>query len=225
MRQLALLACCLLFACSTTKTTTEQNAPPSSAITVKEKDPIAKKVNGMTANPGFFNFYWNEKDGKIWLEIDKFDTEFLYVNSLSAGVGSNDIGLDRGQLGDERVVKFVRTGNKVLLTQINLDYRANSDNPDERLAVEEAFAQSVLWGFTIGAEHDGRLLVDATSFILRDAHDVIGRLRQRKQGNYRLEESRSAMYLPRTQKFSKKYRSSKPRSPSLAIRKEHGFAA
>ena len=77
-------------------------------------------------------------------EVDKLDTEFLYVNSLQAGVGSNDIGLDRGQLGDERIVKFVRSGPKLLLVQPNYKFRAISDNEDERLAVKEAFAQSVL---------------------------------------------------------------------------------
>ena len=81
---------------------------------------------------GFFNFYWDEKQGKIWLEITKLDTELLYLNSLPAGIGSNDIGLDRGQLGRERVVKFTRSGDKILLTHLNYNFRAVSDNPDER---------------------------------------------------------------------------------------------
>ena len=80
---------------------------------------------------GFFNFTWDEKTGSILLEIDKFDTEFLYVNSLPAGMGSNDIGLDRGQLGATRIVKFVRVGNKVLMMQPNYKYRAVSENPAE----------------------------------------------------------------------------------------------
>ena len=50
--------------------------------------------------PGFFNIYWDARAGKVWLEIAKFDSEFLYVVSLAAGVGSNDIGLDRGEFGD-----------------------------------------------------------------------------------------------------------------------------
>ncbi len=75
---------------------------------------IKDKTNGMLEHAGFFNFYWDEKEGKIWLEIDKFETEILYVNSLPAGIGSNDIGLDRGQLGDSRIVKFQRIGPKVV---------------------------------------------------------------------------------------------------------------
>ena len=157
----------------------------------------------MKAYPGFFNFYWDEKQGKIWLEIDKLDQEFLYVNSLQAGVGSNDIGLDRGQLGQERVVKFSRSGNKILLTHVNYKYRANSSNPDERLAVEEAFAQSVLWGFEVSKENKNAVLVDMTRFLMQDAHGVRKRLQQRKQGNYKLEDSRSAVYMPRTKNFPK----------------------
>lgn len=152
---------------------------------------------------GYFDFYWDEKQGKIWLEIDKLDTEFLYVNSLAAGIGSNDIGLDRGQLGRERVVKFSRSGNKILLTHLNYKFRAVSNNPDERQSVEEAFAQSVLWGFKIKSEKDGRIIVDATKFLLRDAHDVAGILKSKKQGQYKLDESRSAIYLKRTKNFPK----------------------
>ena len=155
----------------------------------------------MQAYPGFLNFYWDEKQGKIWLEIDKFDQEFLYVNSLQAGIGSNDIGLDRGQLGQERVVKFSRSGNKILFTHVNYEYRANSNNADERLAVEEAFAQSVLWGFEVASENNGAVLVDATRFLMQDAHGVTKTLQRKKQGTYKLEESRSAVYLPRTKNF------------------------
>lgn len=164
---------------------------------------IAEKTAGMQKFPGYFTFYWDGKGGKIWLEIDKWETEFLYVNSLPAGIGSNDIGLDRGQLGQDRVVKFQRSGPRVLLIQPNYGYRAITNNPDERRAVEDAFAQSVLWGFDVAAEEGSRVLVDASAFYLRDAHDVIGTLRRINQGNYRLEAGRSAFYLPRTKNFPK----------------------
>lgn len=162
---------------------------------------IEAKIAGMKKYPGFFEFYYDEKQDKVFLLIDKFDTEFLYVESLTAGVGSNDIGLDRNQLGRERVVKFDRRGPKVLLTEINYSYRALSNNAAERKAVEEAFAQSVLWGFTMVAEEGGKVLVDASDFLLQDVHDVTGTLRNTQQGNYTLDKSRSAMYLPRTKNF------------------------
>ena len=113
---------------------------------------------------------YDESTGKLkaHIDIDFIGEEFLYVNSLSAGIGSNDIGLDRGQLGDERVVKFVKTGNKLMLLQPNLDYRAVSDNELERRSVEEAFAQSILWGFEIDidASEDGTLVIDLTDFLV-----------------------------------------------------------
>ena len=164
---------------------------------------IASKTEGMKKHPGYFTFYWDEDDGKIWLEINRFNQEFLYVNSLAAGLGSNDIGLDRGQLGGEHVVYFRKVGPKVLLVQPNLAYRATTSNSNEARAVEESFAQSVLWGFKAEAEEGGRMLVDATDFLLRDAHDVIGSLEGSKQGSYRLDASRSALYLPRTKSFPK----------------------
>lgn len=166
---------------------------------------IAEKTAGMERRDGFFPFYWDAKGGKIWLEIPAggMGAEFLYVNSLPAGLGSNDIGLDRGQLGADRIVKFERSGPRILLIQPNYDYRAITDNAAERRAVEQAFAQSALWGFEVAAEEDSRVLIDATNFYLRDAHNVIGRLRGNQQGAYRLDASRSAFYLDRTKNFPK----------------------
>lgn len=201
---------------------------------------IAEHTSGMQKFDGYFTFYWNEKDGKLWLEIDKWDTEFLYVNSLPAGIGSNDIGLDRAQLGGSRIVKFQRVGPKVLMIEPNYDYRAVTENAAERQAVEQAFAQSVTWGFEVAAEENGKALVDATQFYLRDAHNVSGRLQSSNQGNYRLEASRSAFYLPRTKNFPKNsevevtltftgepkgfwIRSVTPSADAVTVRQHHSF--
>lgn len=150
---------------------------------------------------GYFNFEWDPTSGKIMLDVDKLDLEFLYVNSLSAGVGSNDIGLDRGQLGNERIVKFTRSGNKILMIQPNYRFRAVSDNALERASVKEAFAESVLWGFKIEEEKDGKVMIDLTPLLLSDAHGVADRLKQSKQGSFKLDATRSAIYLPRTKAF------------------------
>ena len=152
---------------------------------------------------GYFTFYYDESKDKMFLQVDKLEAEFLYVNSLSEGVGSNDIGLDRGQLGGERVVKFQKAGNKLLLIQPNQDYRAITDNIEEKKSVREAFAKSVLHGFKIEKTEGNSYLVDATDFLMRDAHGVIGRLRGRGQGSYSLDKSKSAFSLDRTKAFPK----------------------
>jgi Met-zincin/Domain of unknown function (DUF5117) len=164
---------------------------------------IAEKTKGLEPLPGYFPLYWDARNGKLFLEIDKWDKEFLYIESLPAGIGSNDIGLDRGQLGASRVVRFERSGPKVLLIQPNYDFRAITQNADERESVREAFAESTLWGFKVEAEEGDRALVDATDFFLHDAHHVTETLKRAKQGDYRLDASRSAFYLPRTKNFPK----------------------
>jgi hypothetical protein len=162
---------------------------------------IEEKTNGFKKQEGYLNFYWDENAGKIWLEIDKLDSEILYQVSLPAGLGSNDIGLDRGLLGSTSIVKFSRVGRKVLLIQPNYDYRAVTTDAAEKRAVEQSFAQSVLYGFTVEAESNNRILVDATDLILRDAMKVANRIRSMQQGNYSFDKSRSAIYLPRTKNF------------------------
>jgi len=152
---------------------------------------------------GYFNFYYDNSTDKLFLDIDKLNTEFLYVSALSQGVGSNDIGLDRGQLGGGRVVKFVKMGPKIMMIQPNLDYRAISNNTDETNSVKEAFAKSVLFGFKIKETKNGHYLVDATQFFMRDVHGVADRLRQTKQGQYSLDKSKSAFNIKRTKAFPK----------------------
>jgi Met-zincin/Domain of unknown function (DUF5117) len=161
---------------------------------------IDARTTGFQKLDGYMPLYWDQKTGSLWMEINKLDTEMLYSTGLSAGLGSNDIGLDRGQSGQGRVVKFQRIGPRVLMVQPNYTFRANSTNSDERRAVEDAFAKSILWGFTVGAESDGRVLVDATDFFLRDAHNVIPQLRP---GTYRVDRTRSAIDMPWTKVFPK----------------------
>lgn len=162
---------------------------------------IAEKTAGAQKLPGYFNLYWDAQQGKLWLEIDKWSSAFLYQSGLSAGIGSNDIGLDRGQLGATRLVRFERSGPKVLLIQENLEYRAVSSDADERRAVHDSFAESALWGFTVAAEEKDHALVDATDFFLRDDHGIPAALRRSKQGTYHLEAGRCAIYLPLTKNF------------------------
>lgn len=174
----------------------------------KKTEPQVKKsfsalTEKMQKIDGFVPLYLNADDGKIYLEISRLNQEFLYLVSLPTGVGSNPIGLDRGQPGDTKVVYFERAGNKILLVQPNYDYRALSDNTAERRSVEESFAKSVIWGFKIEATEGDRILVDATSFLIRDAHGVADRFRQAKQGDYKFDETRSGLYLPHTKGFPK----------------------
>ena len=170
-------------------------------FSAQSQSKIAEKTKNMKAYEGYFNFWWDNANGKIWLAIDKFDKEFLYINSLPAGIGSNDIGLDRGQLGATRIVYFNRVGKKVLMTQPNYDYRALSSDKNEQRAVKNSFAQSVLWSFAVEEDEGEKVLVDATSFFIRDAHGVADRIKNMKQGSYTFNEPRSAMYLPNTRNF------------------------
>ena len=164
---------------------------------------ISDATSGLEKHNGYFDYYWDNDAGKVWLEIDQMNEEFLYVTYLSRGLGSNDVGLDRGQIGDSYLVYFRRIGPKVLMMQRNYRFRAVSDDPEERRAVDESFAQSTLWGFEVAAEEGSRVLVDATDFLLRDARDVAGSLRRSRQGSFKLESGRSAIDLERTKNFPK----------------------
>ena len=167
----------------------------------EELPTIEEKVEGMEALEGYFDLYWDREGGRLYWEIDRWDTEFLYQVSLAAGLGSNPVGLDRGQLGETHVAEFRRVGPKVLLEEPNYGYRARDADSAEVSAVDDAFARATLWGFEAAAESGDRVLVDATDFFLRDAHDIAQTLEETGQGSYSLEPSRSAIHLPRTKSF------------------------
>ena len=89
----------------------------ASAQTTQPSSKIADKTKNMKRYDGYFTFWWDAVNGKIWLQVDKLEKEFLYVNSLPAGLGSNDIGLDRGLIGGTKIVAFNKVGKKLFLVQ------------------------------------------------------------------------------------------------------------
>lgn len=203
---------------------------------------IADKTSGMLALPGYFPLYYDSRTGRLLMEINRWNIDFLYVESLPWGIGSNDIGLDRGQTGAARVVRFERRGPKAMLVQANQDYRAVSEDLAERHAVEQSFAQSILWGFNVEGEEGSRALVDATVFFLRDAHGIPETLAQQKQGDYSLDGDRCAFYLDRTRNFPRNteveailtfsgrnagpwIRSVTPTPEALTVHEHHSFVA
>jgi len=173
----------------------------SQIIKDKSKTDETTFLNNTKENQGFFTFFLKESKNQVLLEIDEFEKHFLYINSLSTGVGNNDIGLDRGQLGRERIVFFKKMGDKIFLIQPNLKYRAVTENEFEKKSVKEAFAKSVLYGFKIEKEVKGKYYIDLTPFLLQDAHGVSLRLKKMGEGNYGVDDSRSAINYKKTKSF------------------------
>lgn len=175
---------------------TERTALPPPATPT-----IADRTAGLEKLDGWFPVYKDERAGKLWLEIDKLETDFLYYPSLATGLGSNDIGLDRAALGRAKAVAFHRAGPRVLLVEPNLSFRAGTADADVRRNIEGSFARSVIWGFDIAAEENGRLLVDATAFLLRDAMNIAGTIARRDQGQFQVDPARSAIDLEAARNF------------------------
>ena len=161
---------------------------------------IEERTSGMRKIEGYFPMYWDERTGSLFLEITHLNTEFLYATGLAAGLGSNDLGLDRGQEGGGKVVLFERVGPRVFLVQPQESFRSSSSNAAERRSVEDSFAKSILFGFAVAGASDTRVLVDASDFFLRDGHGAGGALRP---GTYRVDRTRSAFYMERTKAFPK----------------------
>lgn len=185
----ALIALLFLVSCATA--TPPSAAPPAPA-------PAKAEVQQLE---GFVPLRWDAETGKLFMEITRFGEEMIWQVSLASGVGSNPIGLDRNQLGPTHLIRFERVGPRVLMVEPNYAYRALSDDPAERRAVEQSFAQSILAGFKVESTTPRGVLVDATEFFLSDAHGVARDLRTAQQGSFALDRNRSAIYMPRTKAF------------------------
>ena len=153
---------------------------------------LSEFISDLDKREGYLNFYWDDNKGKIYLEIKNLNQELIYINYLSAGIGSNDLGLDRGQIGGTRIIKFVKMGPKILMVQPNYKYRAISNNEEEIKSVEDAFAKSTLWGFQIVASDKNKYLIDISDFVIRDSHRISQRLTQRNQGSFKVDKNASS---------------------------------
>ena len=211
-----------------------------SVSAIAQTPTIKEKTKDLKVTEGYFDYYFDEANDKMWLKVDKPNEEFLHANYLAAGVGSNDIGLDRSQQGGQRVVYFEKRGSKLMLIQPNLDYVAKSDNELEKKSVREAFASSVIHAFKIEAEENGSYLIDLTPFLIDDSHNVSGRLRSMGEGSYNLDKNRSALYAEGTFNFpmntefevmltfagnptGRYLRSVAPDANSITVRTHHSF--
>jgi len=164
--------------------------------TIEDRTATMRKLDG------FFPLYIDSAAGQLFMEIPRLNTEVLHIMGMGAGLGSNDIGIDRGGLMGSRIVTFERSGPRVMMVMPNYDFRSSSTNPAEVKAVRDAFARSILWGFQVAAESDGgrRVLVDMTDFLVRDATNLAQRM---TPGSYRLDNTRSSIYAPMTMNFPK----------------------
>ena len=151
--------------------------------------------------PGFIPLHWDSEEGRLYADIRDVEGPFIYYNGLSHGLGSNDLGLDRGRLGDTFLVEFRKVGKKVFLAALNTKYTARSEDAQERRAVAEAFAESIIWGFAAVESGPDSLVIDLTDFALSDATGIADLLAARGEGSFKIDESRSAIYTPKTKSF------------------------
>jgi hypothetical protein len=162
---------------------------------------VGDVTEALEKRDGFIPFYWDEDLGKVFLEIAAFEQDFLYLVGISSGLGSNDVGLDRGLLGAEHVVRFHRVGRRIFLIASNVHFRANSSNKLEERAVRDSFAESILAGFDIVAADDRSVLVDATDFVVRDAFGIRRWLAEGNHGDFEFRRELSAPDVSRSRSF------------------------
>ena len=164
---------------------------------------IAARTAGLTRSDGYIPFYWDQPRGRLLFEITRFDQDVLYFFAASKAVGSVDLGVDRGSGGGSAVIRFRQSGPRVLVIQQNLRFRAPSGSAAAKQVMEDSYASSILASLPVEAQEDGKVLVDATPLVIRDAGNLEGTMRRANQGTFRLDAARSLVNLTRTKAFPK----------------------
>jgi hypothetical protein len=194
------LAAAALVVASTIPATqvTAQGAP--AAGPQRPATSIAERTQGFDRQQGFINVYTSDRTGQVLLEVPRDSTRLLFLAVLATGLGSNPVGLDRGSGGTEQVTLFHRYGDRMLVTFENTTFRS-SGGADHVRSVREGFPQSTVFALPILADEGGRLLVDATDFVLRDWNEIAGTLQRSQQGTFTVARDRSHAYRPYTKAF------------------------
>jgi hypothetical protein len=154
---------------------------------------LAASTAGLQARPGLLPTYIDRKTGHILIALpaagsDGVSAKFIYQIYLRASLGSTPVGMDRDQPGSTQILVFRRVGPKVYAEFENTDFTASGGSPEEKGAVTDSFAKSIVWSGDVKAEGpDGAMLVDITGFLTRDAYGVVEALRRSKQGSFKLD--------------------------------------
>ncbi len=165
-------------------------------------------VAGLDHKPGLVDTYIDTSAGTVMLALkphgDGTFGRYIYAGYLTGGLGSNPVGLDRSRPSDSHILAFKRSGGQVYAIIENHRYRATADNPAEKKAVDTSFAQSIIWSTpVVETAEDGRILIDFTSFLLRDSVGVADQLKNRGQGSFKIDSKRSFVDTTATHVFEK----------------------
>jgi hypothetical protein len=161
---------------------------------------MTQRTAGLQRQEGFLPIYLDSAKGRLLMEV-RLNEDMLYFVTVSKGIGSVDLGIDRGASGGSKLIHFERAGPRALIVESNLRFRAPNGNSALQQGMDESFAGSTLASLAVDAEENGRLLIDVTPFVIRDAIDLEGTLRRRNEGAYKLDALRSSIYPARTRTF------------------------
>jgi hypothetical protein len=164
----------------------------SSPALAADPPAAAPVLQGTISQDGLLPVHVDARGGRILLSLpapgaDGVSARFIYLTALETGLGSAPLGLDRGMSSSSRLIVFRRVGRKIVAEIENPRFRATGGAPEEQRGVRESFATSTIWMGDIAAETaEGRLLVDVSTFLVRDDLNLARTLREQENGDYRL---------------------------------------
>ncbi|MEZ6015197.1 MAG: zinc-dependent metalloprotease [Planctomycetota bacterium] len=156
---------------------------------------------------GYIPLVLDQDAGRVAFELpapgpDGLVLELLHVVGITTGIGSNDLGLDRGSLAPARLLRLRKVGARLLVEAPNLAFRAVSTDPEERKAGRESYATSIVWSTDkVSVQPSGALSVDVTDWLVGDRFGVARQLAAAGEGAFTLDAERSTLLPARALAF------------------------
>ena len=152
-------------------------------------------TSGFKKRDGFFALQVDTARNRVYAQIpspgkDGVALRMIHTAGLTAGLGSNPVGLDRGWWRDGEIMVFRKIGDKVILEVENQTYRASPENPLEQRAVKESFATSFVASAEILSEAGG-LTIDLTDYLTSDSLNLVQYLKDAGQGSFSVAKDRT----------------------------------
>lgn len=150
---------------------TEKASSPADAEEEKKLPEWEKVIKGFERRDGLLPLYFNEKEQKLLMEINRnqYEKEFIFPISVARGAGTMVLGGDTLNFGDQWILSFRRVADRILVIRKNVYFKAASGSPQAD-AVKTSYNDSVIAALNVKSEQGGgqQVLVDLAELLMTD---------------------------------------------------------
>lgn len=128
-----------------------------------------KVIEGTKQIDGLFTLFYDQKDDKLFMAIrqNQYEEEFVLPISIARGSGIMFLGGDTLNFGNQWIISFRRSADRILVVRRNVKVKADDGSPQAD-AVKLSYTDSIIASLPIKSEQNDRVLVDLADLFMTD---------------------------------------------------------